>query len=86
VRGRVPLDRSLLRLVNSWHAVGPALVLVAAGQPEPTPTNLPIYALALLAQFAFDFGARHCATVSVSVSRPGTSCASWSGSGQSTRP
>src|SRR6266566_7662660 len=55
-RGRVPVDRSLLRLVNSWHAVGPALVLVAAGQPEPTSRNLPIYALALLAQFAFDFG------------------------------
>jgi len=55
-RGRVPIDRSLLRLVNSWHAVGPALVLVAAGQPEPTPNNLPIYALALLAQFAFDCG------------------------------
>jgi HD-GYP domain-containing protein (c-di-GMP phosphodiesterase class II) len=42
--------------VNSWHAVGPALVLVAAGQPEPTPKNLPIYAVALFAQFAFDFG------------------------------
>jgi HD-GYP domain-containing protein (c-di-GMP phosphodiesterase class II) len=56
VRGRVPVDRSLLRLVNSWHAVGPALVLIAAGQPAPTPHNLPIYALALLAQFAFDFG------------------------------
>jgi HD-GYP domain-containing protein (c-di-GMP phosphodiesterase class II) len=56
VRGRVPVDRSVLRLVNSWHAVGPALVLVAAGQPEPTPRNLPIYALALVAQFAFDFG------------------------------
>jgi len=55
-RGRVPVDRSLLRLVNSWHAVGPALVLIAAGQPAPTPHNLPIYALALLAQFAFDFG------------------------------
>jgi HD-GYP domain-containing protein (c-di-GMP phosphodiesterase class II) len=41
-RGRVPVDRSLLRLVNSWHAVGPALVLVAAGQPEPTARNLPI--------------------------------------------
>jgi hypothetical protein len=56
VRGRVPVDRSLLRLVNSWHAVGPALVLIAAGQPAPTPHNLPVYALALVAQFAFDFG------------------------------
>ena len=55
-RGRVPVDRSVLRLVNSWHAVGPALVLVVAGQPAPTPKNLPIYALALVAQFAFDFG------------------------------
>src|SRR5213083_1475823 len=55
-RGRVPVDRSLLRFVNSWHAVGPALVLIAAGQPEPTLRHLPIYGLALVAQFAFDFG------------------------------
>ena len=54
--GRVPVDRSLLRFVNSWHAVGPALVLILAGEPEPTPRYLPIYALALVAQFAFDFG------------------------------
>ena len=53
--GRVPVDRSLLRFVNSWHAVGPALVLILAGEPEPTPRNVPIYALALVAQFAFDF-------------------------------
>jgi HD-GYP domain-containing protein (c-di-GMP phosphodiesterase class II) len=56
VRGRVLLDRSVLRFVNSWHAVGPALVLVAAGQPSPTLRHLPIYAAALAAQFAFDFG------------------------------
>ena len=56
VRRHVPVDRSLLRFVNSWHAVGPVLVLVAAGQPPPTPRHLPIYALALLAQIAFDFG------------------------------
>jgi HD-GYP domain-containing protein (c-di-GMP phosphodiesterase class II) len=56
VRGRVPVDHSLLRFVNSWHAVGPALVLVLAGQPEPTPRHLPVYAVALAAQFAFDFG------------------------------
>jgi HD-GYP domain-containing protein (c-di-GMP phosphodiesterase class II) len=54
-RGRVPVDRSLLRFVNSWHALGAALVLVVAGQPEPTPRNLPIYGLALLSQFVFDF-------------------------------
>jgi HD-GYP domain-containing protein (c-di-GMP phosphodiesterase class II) len=56
IRGRVPVDRSVLRFVNSWHAVGPALVLIAAGQPEPTPRNLGIYGAALVAQFAFDFG------------------------------
>jgi HD-GYP domain-containing protein (c-di-GMP phosphodiesterase class II) len=56
VRGRVPVDRSVLRFVNSWHAVGPALVLLAAGQPAPTPRNLGVYALAVVAQFAFDFG------------------------------
>src|SRR5437763_5689406 len=55
-RGRIPIARGVLRFVNSWHAVGPALVLVVAGQPEPTPRNLPIYALAFVAQFAFDFG------------------------------
>jgi HD-GYP domain-containing protein (c-di-GMP phosphodiesterase class II) len=55
VRGRVRADRSLLRFVNSWHAVGPALVLIAAGQPQPTPRNLPIFGLALVAQFTFDF-------------------------------
>ena len=55
-RGRVPLDRSVLRFVNSWHAVGPALVLIAAGEPEPTPSHLPVFAAALVAQFAFDFG------------------------------
>src|SRR4051794_1289768 len=54
-RGRIPFDRSLLRFVNSWHAVGPALVLVAAGQPAPTPEHLPVYGLALVAQFTFDF-------------------------------
>jgi HD-GYP domain-containing protein (c-di-GMP phosphodiesterase class II) len=54
-RGHVPLERSLLRLVNSWHAVGPTLVLIAAGEPSPTPGHLPIYVAALLAQFAFDF-------------------------------
>ena len=50
-RGRVPVARSVLRFVNSWHAVGPVLVLIAAGQPEPTPRHLPIYALAVVAQF-----------------------------------
>jgi HD-GYP domain-containing protein (c-di-GMP phosphodiesterase class II) len=56
LRGRVPVDRSLLRFVNSWHAIGPAIVLVAAGEPDPTLRTLPFYAAAVAAQFAFDFG------------------------------
>ena len=55
-RGHVPIDRSLLRFVNSWHAIGPALVLVAAGEPEPTPSHLAVWGAAVLTQFAFDFG------------------------------
>jgi HD-GYP domain-containing protein (c-di-GMP phosphodiesterase class II) len=54
-RGRVPVDRSLLRFVNSWHAVGPAVVLLAAGEPAPTPSHLPVWGVAVVAQFAFDF-------------------------------
>jgi HD-GYP domain-containing protein (c-di-GMP phosphodiesterase class II) len=54
-RGRVPVDRSVLRFVNSWHAIGPAIVLIAAGEPKPELGTLPVYAAALVAQFAFDF-------------------------------
>jgi HD-GYP domain-containing protein (c-di-GMP phosphodiesterase class II) len=39
---------------NSWHAVGPALVLLAAGDPGLDMRHWPVYLGALLAQFAFD--------------------------------
>ena len=42
---------------DSWHAVGPALVLCAAGAQTFAWADWPIYLLALLAQFAFDYGA-----------------------------
>jgi putative nucleotidyltransferase with HDIG domain len=48
-------ERVFVRLVNCWHAVGPALVLAAAGEPEPSLSHWPIYLAALGAQFAFDF-------------------------------
>jgi HD-GYP domain-containing protein (c-di-GMP phosphodiesterase class II) len=47
---RVPLD-----LVNSWFAVGPAAVLVLAGEPGPSLVHWPIFVGALAAQFALDF-------------------------------
>ena len=52
---RVGLQGEFLRLVNSWHAVGPVLVLGLAGERAPSFRDAPIYAGALAAQFAFDF-------------------------------
>jgi HD-GYP domain-containing protein (c-di-GMP phosphodiesterase class II) len=54
-RGALHLERVFLRLVNSWHAVGPALVLGLAGESSPSLDDWPLYAAALAAQFALDF-------------------------------
>jgi HD-GYP domain-containing protein (c-di-GMP phosphodiesterase class II) len=54
-RGRIKPERVPLRLANSWHAVGPVLVLAAAGSPQPTLREFPVLVAALAAQFAFDF-------------------------------
>jgi putative nucleotidyltransferase with HDIG domain len=56
----IHLDRVLLRLVNSWHAIGPAVVLGLAGDPLPSWSAVPLYLVALCAQWTFDFAA--CAT------------------------
>jgi HD-GYP domain-containing protein (c-di-GMP phosphodiesterase class II) len=56
VRGTLHLERVFLRLVNCWHAVGPALVLGLAGETELRLSAWPVYVLALAAQFALDFG------------------------------
>jgi HD-GYP domain-containing protein (c-di-GMP phosphodiesterase class II) len=55
VRGELGLGRVFVRLVNAWHAVGPALVLGLAGEGEPSLSRWPLYAAALGAQFVFDF-------------------------------
>ena len=54
-RGRIHPERISLRLVDSWHAVGPVLVLAIAGEQEPTWSQWPVYVVALLAQYAFEF-------------------------------
>jgi HD-GYP domain-containing protein (c-di-GMP phosphodiesterase class II) len=54
-RRRVHGERALLEVFSAWHALGPALVLAVAGEPAPTWSVLPLLALVLLAQFAFDF-------------------------------
>ena len=51
--GRVHVARSLTSLVASWHSIGPVLVL-ALLDPDPSWSSMPVYALALAAQFGFD--------------------------------
>jgi HD-GYP domain-containing protein (c-di-GMP phosphodiesterase class II) len=56
VRGTLHPERVFLRLLNAWHAVGPALVLGVAGESGPDLRHWPLYTAALGAQFVFDFG------------------------------
>jgi HD-GYP domain-containing protein (c-di-GMP phosphodiesterase class II) len=53
--GRTPLDHALLVLPNSWHTIGPVLVLAAAGEAAPRVDRWPVYLAALVAQFGTDF-------------------------------
>src|SRR5207244_4671155 len=53
---RVQLERLPLQLVSSWHAVGPVLVLAAAGERPFAWTRWPVYVAALGAQVVFDYG------------------------------
>jgi hypothetical protein len=58
VTGKLTVSRVSLRLVSSWHALAPAIVLAIAAAPaDRTPrwSAWPIYVLALTAQFAVDF-------------------------------
>ena len=45
----------IVRLGNAFYSLGPVLVLVAFGESAPTLQDWPIYALALAAQFGFEF-------------------------------
>ncbi|HZB35457.1 MAG TPA: HD-GYP domain-containing protein [Gaiellaceae bacterium] len=54
--GELHFERVFMRLVNCWHAIGPALVLALAGEPEPHLSQWPLYLAALGAQFALDYG------------------------------
>ncbi len=53
--GATNFHRAFHALGDCWHAVGPALVLVAAGAQVFAWDDWPVYLLALLAQFGFDF-------------------------------
>jgi diguanylate cyclase (GGDEF)-like protein/PAS domain S-box-containing protein len=57
IRGRARLERSIVALGDSWHAVGPALVFVLWGVGAPRWADWPIYLAAFAAQCAFDLAA-----------------------------
>ena len=53
--GHTSVYRAFHVLGDCWHAAGPALVLVAAGAQIFSWDEWPVYLVALLVQFAFDF-------------------------------
>jgi len=55
--GRTSVHRAFHVFGDCWHAVGPALVIVAAGAQTFSWDDWPVYLAALAAQFAFDFAA-----------------------------
>jgi HD-GYP domain-containing protein (c-di-GMP phosphodiesterase class II) len=55
VEGRIRLERVLGRLGDATYSLGPVLVLVAAGSPDPEEAAPLVLLLALAAQFAFEF-------------------------------
>ena len=52
---RAPVERAPTLLLSSWHALGPAVVLAAAGEHPPSLSRWGIYVAALAAQFGCDF-------------------------------
>jgi putative nucleotidyltransferase with HDIG domain len=55
IRRGVPLERAIVVPASAWHAVGPAAVLLVAGEGPADWSRWPLYAVALAAQFVFDF-------------------------------
>ena len=50
------LDRALFSIPDAWHAVGPALLLVAVGAPHLQLNDLPLLSAAFVCSCAFDAG------------------------------
>jgi hypothetical protein len=69
--GRTSVHRAFHVFGDCWHAVGPALVLIAAGAQVFSWENWPVYAMALFAQFAFDFVASSIRAGLIDGTRPG---------------
>jgi hypothetical protein len=54
----VPPERLAIVFTRAWHALGPALVLLAAGQPGTSLSHWAIFLAALGAQFGIDIAVR----------------------------
>jgi HD-GYP domain-containing protein (c-di-GMP phosphodiesterase class II) len=52
---RMHVERLLVHFVSSWHALGPAAVMLAAGEPNASLSTSSVVALALAAQLGVDF-------------------------------
>jgi putative nucleotidyltransferase with HDIG domain len=48
-------ERAVTLFVSGWHVAGPVIVIAAFGDTTPSLSHWPVYVLALLSQFAFDF-------------------------------
>ncbi len=55
LRGAFPPARVPVVIGNAWYALGPALVMLGFGDPAPRPAAWGVLALALVAQYGFDF-------------------------------
>ena len=78
VRGEMPWDRVISRIGDSWYAIGPALVLTAAGVSGAHWNDWPWWVLALVAQLGLrPRGSPACASTSDRAARPRSTCASW---------
>ena len=55
-RGRAHPERLLTTIPDAWYVLGPALVLIAAGEPSAREVSWLVVALALVAQCLLDLG------------------------------
>ena len=69
--GRTSIHRSLHLFADCWHAVGPALVLVALVAQDFTWADWPVYLAALVAQCGLDFLATSTRAALIDGTRPG---------------
>jgi HD-GYP domain-containing protein (c-di-GMP phosphodiesterase class II) len=53
--GRMPASRLSVVVFSAWHAVAPAAVVMAAGEPSPSWSSWPLVVAAVCSQFAVDF-------------------------------